>query len=165
MGRNTLSYIVNRDLNILSEYKDFFKYLENSVLTIRTLTWPLSNQIPYQFLNGLRVQQYFSTGLFFQKRFFKRSKEYKYLYWLEGDRNRNLKALTRNIPGIRYSCSVHASQKSILIGNWLGTWFYQLTMFLAKPRSSGLIYWCKPGNSWYRQEVPGFSQEVPGFKQ
>ena len=50
---------------------------------------------------------------------------------LEGDRNRNLKALTRNLPGIRYPGLVTGSQKSILIGNWLGTWFYQLTMFLA----------------------------------
>ena len=70
---------------------------------------------------------------------------------LEGDRNRNLKALTRNLPGIRYPGSVPGFQKSILIGNWLGTWFYQLTMLLVL-------------NSYFLVLAgTGFYQERPGF--
>ena len=84
---------------------------------------------------------------------------------VEGDRNRNLQAVTRNLPGIRLPGLVPGSPFFRIIGNWLGTWFQHFSFFLAEPRSSGLTSWCKPVNSWFWQEVPVFSQEVLGSKQ
>ena len=77
---------------------------------------------------------------------------------LEGDRNRNCKALTRNLPGIRYPGLVPGSPYFELPGSCFGSCLQPFSIFLVTPGSRGLI----PGKD---QEVPGKDQEVPGKDQ
>ena len=70
-------------------------------------------------------------------------------FYLEADRNQNCKALTRNLPGIRYPGSVPGSPYFELTGSCFGSCLQPFSIFLVTPGSRGLI--------------PGKDQEVPGI--